>query len=210
MYGLKQAGIIPHRKLIKHLAPYGYHPVPFTPVLWKHDTKHTMFTLVVDNFSINYMKISDAEHLLSALRDKYTITTDMECKKHISITLEWDYINKHVTFSMPNYVTTTLHKLQHVIPSASGNYPHIHVKPSYGANIQYAHYPDLPPRLQEKGITIIQKIPGKFIYYGIAIDNTIITALSDPDSKQSCATKTTAQKITKLLNYLATNPVAKL
>ncbi len=27
MYGLKQAGIIAHKELIKHLAPHGYAPV---------------------------------------------------------------------------------------------------------------------------------------------------------------------------------------
>ena len=60
MYGLKQSGIIAHRKLIKHLAPYGYCPIPFILVLWKHYTKPTMFTLVVDDSAINYLNISDA------------------------------------------------------------------------------------------------------------------------------------------------------
>ena len=102
MYVLKQAGIITHCKLIKHLDPCRYHPVPFTPGLCKHDTKPTMFTLVVDNFVIKYLDISDAEHLFSALREKYMITTDMECKKYIGMTLVWNYINKHITLSMPN------------------------------------------------------------------------------------------------------------
>ena len=48
MYGLKQAGIIAHNELIKHLAPYGYAPVQHTPGLWKHETRDTIFSLVVD------------------------------------------------------------------------------------------------------------------------------------------------------------------
>ena len=102
MYGLKQAGIIAHRKFIKHLAPYGYHPISFTRGLWKNVTKPTMFTLVVDNFSIKYLNIYEAEIIFPEIRDKYTISTDMECKNHIVIKLAWDYINKRVTLSMPN------------------------------------------------------------------------------------------------------------
>ena len=67
---------------------------------------------------IKYLNVSDADHLLSALRDKCTITTDMECKKYIGITLAWYYIIKPVTLSMPNYITIAIHKFQHDIPSA--------------------------------------------------------------------------------------------
>ena len=48
MYGLKQAIIITHQEIIKHLAPYGYHLVKYTPGLWKHETKDTLFSLVVN------------------------------------------------------------------------------------------------------------------------------------------------------------------
>ena len=34
MYGLKQAGIIANQELVKHMAPFGYHPVKHTPGLW--------------------------------------------------------------------------------------------------------------------------------------------------------------------------------
>ena len=43
-----------------------------------------------------------------------------------------------------------------------------------------------------------------FLYYGIAIDNTILVALSDIATEQSVATVNTV-KMTKLLNYLASN-----
>ena len=55
----------------------------------------------------------------------------------------------------------------HKIPSALKNYPHIHVKLSYSAKIQYADDPDSSTRLHEKYVTIIQKILGTFLYYGI-------------------------------------------
>ena len=34
MYGLKQSGIIANQELVKHMAPFGYHPVQHTPGLW--------------------------------------------------------------------------------------------------------------------------------------------------------------------------------
>ena len=48
------------------------------------------------------------------------------------------------------------------------------------------------------------------MYYGIAVDNTILVALSTIASEQSAATSNTAKKITKLLHYLATNPDATI
>ena len=106
MYGLKQGGIISHCKLIKHLAPYVYHPVPFIPSLWKHDTKPTISTLVVENVEIKYLNIYDADDIFSVLRNKYMVTTEMECKKCIRIKVVWAYIDKNVTLSIPNYTTT--------------------------------------------------------------------------------------------------------
>ena len=49
-----------------------------------------------------------------------------------------------------------------------------------------------------------------FLYYGIAVDNTILVALSTIASEKSAATSNTAKKINQLLNYLATNPDATI
>ena len=48
------------------------------------------------------------------------------------------------------------------------------------------------------------------MYYGIAVDNTILVALSTIASEQYAATSNTAKKTTQLLNYLATNPDATI
>ena len=62
MYGLKQAGIIANQELLKQLATFGYHPVQHTPGLWVHDSKTTLFSLLVDNFCVQYCSTEDAEH----------------------------------------------------------------------------------------------------------------------------------------------------
>ena len=66
MYGLKQVGIIAHKALIHHLAPFKYHSARHNPGLWQHDTRDTILTLVVDNFAIKYTSLENAQHLLHA------------------------------------------------------------------------------------------------------------------------------------------------
>ena len=53
-YGLKQAGIIVKQELVKHMDPFGYHILKHTPGLWVHNSKKTIFSLVVDDFRFQY------------------------------------------------------------------------------------------------------------------------------------------------------------
>jgi hypothetical protein len=54
MYGLKQAALLAYQHLVKQLAPYGYHPCPYTTGLWEHDTRRTTFCLCVGDFGVKY------------------------------------------------------------------------------------------------------------------------------------------------------------
>ena len=51
---------------------------------------------------------------------------------------------------------------------------------------------------------------GTFLYYAIAIDNTILPALRNISSEQSKAKTNTAKQVAKLLNYLPLNPQAEI
>ena len=51
---------------------------------------------------------------------------------------------------------------------------------------------------------------GIFLYCGVALDNTLLVALNDLSLEQTKETSNTSKKITRLLNYLATHPEAKL
>ena len=162
MYGLKQAGIIANVELTKHLDKFGYHPVPYTPGLWKHNTRTKIFTLVVDNFAIKYASKQDAKHLLQSLRTKYTISTDWDALLYIGILLNWGYTAGHVDLSMPEYVARALHKfkqsLQKFHPGNKPEYsPHKHVEPNYGQKVHYAEPTDDAPTLDSVDINLIQK-----------------------------------------------------
>jgi hypothetical protein len=56
IYGLKQAGLISNQLLQTRLAPFGYYPARHTPGLWLHKTQTILFTLVVDDFTVKYMR----------------------------------------------------------------------------------------------------------------------------------------------------------
>ena len=112
MYGLKQSVIIVNMEITKHLDKFGYYPFQHTPGLWRHKTRATIFTLVVDDFAIKYATKKDADHLLQSLRAKYTISTDWEASLYIGISLNWDYTAGHVDLSMPKYVAKVLQKFK--------------------------------------------------------------------------------------------------
>ena len=183
--------------------------------LWKHNNRATIFTLAVDDFAIKYASKQDAEHLLQALRAKYTISTDWYASLYIGIMFNWNYTTGHVDLSTPKYFTRALHKFKQVLqkfhPDNILEYsPHKHVESNYGQKVQYSEPTDDAPKLDSVDINLIKKIVGTFLYYGIAVDNNILVALSTIASEQSSATSNTAKKITQLLNYLATNPDATI
>jgi hypothetical protein len=164
MPGLKQAGCIANERLVKHLAPYGYSPVPFTPSLWRHSSRPVTFSLVVDYFGIKYVGREHLEHLLSALRDQYEITTDETGSKFLGLTLDWDYVSKTVTISMPGYVLAALHRFQHPFPSRTHDAPHSYNKPVFGSRApQLSPVPDVSECLSASSKTRVQQIVGTFL-----------------------------------------------
>jgi hypothetical protein len=68
MYGLKQASLFANIYLRKHLAKYGYFPIPYTPG-WKHATYNITFCLVIDNFGVKHVGAEHAKHLVKALHN---------------------------------------------------------------------------------------------------------------------------------------------
>jgi hypothetical protein len=59
MYGLPQAGILAIKLLKERLEPHEYQECDHTPGLWRHKTHALMFSLVVDDFRIQYTHLLD-------------------------------------------------------------------------------------------------------------------------------------------------------
>ena len=162
MYGLKKAGIISHRALTHHLSPLRYHLDHHTPGIWQHDTRDTIFTLVVEDFAIKYTSLENAQHLLHTLKEIYTISEDWEAKLYIGVTLKWDYIKQTVDLSMTGYVTASLQRFWHQLQNSKQSSPHHHVAPTYGAKVQFAEPEDDTPLLPEERLKFIQQVVGVF------------------------------------------------
>ena len=87
MYGLSQSGILANKLPKERLAEHGYHELPHTPSLFKHETRPVWFTLVVHDFGIKYIGEEHAKHLLDVLREHYTMEVDLEGKLYCGISL---------------------------------------------------------------------------------------------------------------------------
>ena len=70
---------------------------------------------------------------------------------------------------MPNYVQHALHRLQHSLSTRLQHAPHRHKKTVYGQRIQFADSQDDTKEvfLSASAKTLIQRIIGIFLYYGI-------------------------------------------
>ena len=117
--------------------------------LWKHKSRQTTFTLVVDDFGICYFNEADKKHLIDALEARYRVKVG-EGKKYVGIDFEWENgKNRQVILSMNGY-----------IPKANKEFGHPNpIKPVYGPTpfraleykreIQYAEA-DTSPKVKKK------------------------------------------------------------
>jgi hypothetical protein len=96
------------------------------------------------------------------------------------------------------------------MPDKPQRQPHPHTLPTYGATIRYAkHINQSPPTTKEQQ-KYIQQVIGVLLYYGRAVDSTLLVALSSLASAQAAPTEHTMELIKWLLDYAATNPDAIL
>ena len=210
MYGLPQAGIIAQDLLEKRLATAGYRQSKSTPGYWTHDWRPISFALVVDDFGVKYIGEEHAQHLIDTLKTDYEIEEDWDGNRYLGITLDWDYKKRQVHLSMPGYVEKALARFGHQVPTRPQNQPHKHTIPTYGATVQYAKDEDTSRTLSKDEKKYIQQVLGTFLYYGRAVDSTMLTALSSIASAQAEPTEDTLINIKIFLDYAATHQDAVL
>ncbi len=210
MYGLPQAGHIANDKLVPILKKAGYHQAEHTPRLFTHEWRPIAFSLVVDDFGIKYVGKEHADHLLATLHKHYTISVDWTGSSYLGLQLNWDYENQTVDLSMPSYVEKALQRFQHTTPTWPQHAPHAWIPPQYGAHTQLTAPIDTSPNLDKTQIKRLQQIIGVFLYYGRALDLTMLVSLGTLAAAQTKGTQATVEACTQLLNYAATHPDAIL
>ena len=62
----------------------------------------------MDDFGVKYVNKEDVDHLMSALKEHYTVTEDWKGERYIGMHLRLDYAAKKVHPYMPSYVYKTL------------------------------------------------------------------------------------------------------
>jgi hypothetical protein len=210
MYGLPQAGILANKLLAKRLAKHGYCQTKHTPGLWRHRFRPVSFTLIVDDFLVKYVGREQALHLKNAIETYYEATTDWDANLYGGVHIKWDYENRDAYLSMPGYITSARHKFHHKLPAKPQHAPHKAKTPQYGVKVQMTDPPDETPKCNKQIINLIQQIIGCVLFYGRAIDSTLLTALSTLSSEQAQATEQTKEAVDMLLDYCATHPDAVL
>ena len=178
MYGLPQAGLLANELLEKRLNKQGYRQSKLVPGLWKHDWRPIQFTLVVDDFGVKYVGKEHAQHLFKTIQQHYPVTPEWKGTRYIGITLDWDYKKRQVHLSMPGYVKKALKQFEHPEPTKRQNAPFPYTPPNYGATKQYAKGESTAPALDKKDKRFIQQVCGKFLFYGRAVDSTVLAPIS--------------------------------
>lgn len=103
----------------------------------------------------------------------------------------------------------TLEKLNHKAPKKEQHTPHRWERPHYGVIQQLTPKEDSIEYLSAQNATYVQKVVGSFLYYGRAMDPTILTAINKIGLQQAKPTMITKKKIIQLLDYLHTHPMQK-
>lgn len=210
VYGLPQSGKLANDLLRTRLEAKGYYEAATTPGLWLHKWRPIMFSLIVDDFGIEYVEERHARHLLEVLEEFYTVTTDWDGEKYAGVDIRWDYAKKHkdrkVRIYMDGYIDRVREKYGHKRPSKPQLSPHKHREINYGASSQLAHVDADSPALPESGVKRVQGVVGALLYYARAVDNKLLVALSAIGSQQASATEATMDAVNQLLDYVATYP----
>jgi hypothetical protein len=108
-----------------------------------------------------------------------------------------------------SYAKKALIQFQHVLQKRQNQpFPHIPIK--YGAKKQYATEASKAPPLNKDNKKFVQKVCGKFLFYGRAVDSTLLTPISAIASQAANPTEDTMRQTHQLLDYLATQEKAVL
>ena len=90
----------------------------------------------MDDFGIKYHAGDQhLEHLLSCLRELYTITVDMTGSKYLGMKIDWDYTAHTVALSMPDYVKKALERFGVTKAAHNTDSPMLYTPPSYGKHV---------------------------------------------------------------------------
>ena len=177
-------------------APWPLHP---------QNSQRFNFSLVMDDFGVQYINRADADPLASTLTSLYTITTNSTGSTYLGLTLDWDYEARTCDVSIPGYISRALQRFAIPAPTKAQHSPHAWKKPNYGAKTQLTEPADVSAPLPPEDRKHLQEVISVLLYYGRAVNFTILVALGMLAATQAQGTQATAEACTHLLNFCATH-----
>ena len=118
-----------------------------TPSFWTHKWHPISFSLCVDDFSVKYNGKQHADHLISVLKDHYTISQYWKGQHYLGIDLDWDHQNRVFHLSMLKYVANAIKNFHHKHPQKPQDQTYPHIKTIYGTKEHYSPDADKSPLL---------------------------------------------------------------
>ena len=98
-YGLPQSGILANNLLRSRLVKEGFYESLSTPGLWRHKWRPIQFSLIVDDFGVEYVGIEHFNFLLDILKKYHGVQFNMAGDKLAGISITWDYPRKRCRIS---------------------------------------------------------------------------------------------------------------
>ena len=216
MYGLPQAGILAQQQLVALLATAGYTQDEIVPCVFNHKTNGITFTLVVDDFGIKFINSEGAEHLISTLQQHYEIKVNRTGSKYLGMKIDIDYDKRICSMSMPGYIEKAITQFRAPLDAAMTKYqlkpttqaksPSIYVPPTFGNTGPQISITDNSDTLDAPTVTLIQAIVGVTLFYALAVDPTLVTAVCDLASEQARPSAQLLVKVDRLLSYATSYP----
>jgi hypothetical protein len=101
-------------------------------MLFRHRTRNIDFTLVVDDFGIQYTLDEDLDHLIHCLEELYEIKIERTGNRFLGFDIDYDMSARTITMSYPGYLATLLAS---VCPNGVKGYdsPSIYTAPIFGS-----------------------------------------------------------------------------
>jgi hypothetical protein len=109
---------------------------------------------------------------------------------------------------MPGYLGKAMIRFDHEKQSKIQNSPHPHKITQYGAKMQCADNEDESPPLNKEETQYVQAVAATLLYYGRAVDSTILISLSSLTTEQAKLTQKTMETVKQLLDYCVTQEEA--
>jgi hypothetical protein len=148
--------------------------------------------------------MADMKFLVSSLQEYYSVEVNWTRSLFCGVKLTWDYVNCAVNLHMPDYISKALLKYQHQAPLKPQHAPYKATPIQFEAQVQTVTMNTAAP-LSKECIKRMQGIVGTLLYYGHAVDPTILPAISAIVSRQAQGTEAVAGTCHQLLDYVATH-----